>query len=103
MSTHSSLKSYTSSPLESIPERTPSNTGALDALPPSAYAYASSAKTLHSSSSPTSHPSRRASSKTKSDSKKKKKDEYKGINTMTAEERMASLLQFKAEKEKELE
>jgi hypothetical protein len=100
MSSHSSLKSHTSSPLQSIPENTASNTGTLDALPPSAYAYASAAKSLHSSSSLTSHHSKHGSSKSHPESTKKNKDKTKNKKkAMTAEEHMAMLLQFKAEQE----
>jgi hypothetical protein len=97
-STHSSLKSHTSSPLESISENTTSSSGAIEALPPSAYAYASAAKSLHSSSSVKSH---HGSSKSHSESSKKKKDKSKTKKTMTPEEQMAMLLQFKAEKDLE--
>jgi hypothetical protein len=89
MSSHTSAKSSTtSSPLESIPEN---DTGAIDALPPSAYAYASAAKSLHSSASVKTPKLPKGHSESKKKEKKKK--------TMTAEEQMALLLQFKAEKE----
>jgi len=95
MSSHTSAKSSTtSSPLESIPEN---DTGAIDALPPSAYAYASAAKSLHSSASLKLHhklPS-------KNSSKEKKKKEEKKKKALTPEEQMAMLLQFKAEKDME--
>jgi hypothetical protein len=92
MSPQDSLKSFTSSPLESISETTTASSDAFSALPPSAYAYASAAKSLHSSSSVKAKPS-------SSKKKQKEQEKQKKKKTMTAEEHMAMLLQFKEERD----